>query len=890
MSNFGKEDAALQALIRKATGPDEASTRGSRGEGGVTPTRTEMSPIIRSRFDAIRQARKTFKALPELETIATIATASILSTKDLVTTSLIYGTSTPELTLEVKSAIDSALKDYFDTEDKLPKKLYRWIYDALATKGASPVIVVPEAAMDVMFGLAQESARTSSTAAQNASRNKLEKMLFSQRGSLNVIKPDGEKTIGIESLFGSKCVSNTPQKIKFDLPEDQFLSKGFSFEFDLTDNPNVLVLSDLQERVARESAAKGIYSSGEGSPYKNSKLKGETTANDGVLSKSGQKDTHDIRRYIEVPKVGTVGRSEGIPMVRLLPPESVYPLTLGGDELNPIGYLVPLDERGHGVSERVSSLSDALLINNFSQEHVRNDLIDRSEVGMGGDRIPPDIAQRMVSRHGEIAVEQLVNNLSQAMGGGDIAISSAQDFYHVMFSRHLAKRRTQVLYVPAENLSYFGVDFNEDGIGESLVERSKVLSTIRMAMMFATMNASILNASRNFQVNIELDPDDSNAQATIDKVKADSINQFNSQDIRFGDVDDAYRAATNAGLSFKVTGNAHYPSMGADIQDVTPDYKAPDLDYDESLLRRTCNMARVDPDLVLTPDQIEFAAQIYSKSLLVTQQVLQQQEELSPRITNYVRAYTLSSGVVLDRLAAKLTEVVTRNDNETEENYRERIAKLISDYIRGMTVTLPPPDTSIGESQMDQFDKRFEFFEKLAEIAVSPDVIDSLQDAGIEVDPDRLKVSVTNYYARKWLRSNDIESDFFGLFDADKRAENVKAISDDVQDISKFLAQLGRRTESKVESVTKASNDEESDETTDTTSETDTEVSDDTGADLDNDNEGGDDEGGFGDDDLESDEDSDTPPDEEQPDEDEKEESDDIPEEEEPEEKKEDDE
>ncbi|MGK7530404.1 hypothetical protein, partial [Salmonella enterica] len=61
-----------------------------------------------------------------------------------------------------------------------------------------------------------------------------------------------------------------------------------------------------------------------------------------------------------------------------------------------------------------------------------------------------------------------------------------ETFSRIMLARHLAKRHTQVIYIPAENLCYFATDFDEDGIGVSITERSYVISTVRMALLFAT--------------------------------------------------------------------------------------------------------------------------------------------------------------------------------------------------------------------------------------------------------------------------------------------------------------------------------------------------------------------------------------------------------------------
>ncbi len=826
MSNFGEQDAAVSALMSMATTPDAQSNRGRRENGGVTPNRTELHHLAKSRVSAIKSSQDLFRALPELSTIATIAVSSLLSTKDMVTTSVLYGSNSQDIPLDLREDLSSVIKTYFDTKDKFPKKLYQWLYDAMTVKGASPVMIVPEASILDMFDL---KGGVGTEAFKNAVASNFEKQI----GILGDINKD-ETKIGVEAIFAEKKEFEKPQTFTIDF-SDSMLKDTLSHEYHLTDNPNVLAIGEVHRRVARENARRGLGARGRKASYKGAggktppahsdqgkRLEGQTDASDLLTTKDVNKDadkTPETQMYNEVPN--TQGRSNNHPMVRLLPAESLLPIILGGDERNPIGYLVMIDDTGNPLSSKTCGHSDGALFNQMGTDIMAEDIIKRNQIGMGDSGVSPEIAARTIARFGEVAEEKLLGLVSNAIGGGSIGLSTTQDWYRIMFSRHLAKRHTQVLYVPAENMAYFATDFNEDGIGISLTERSYILSTVRMSLMFATMNSAILNSARNMQYDIELAADDKNGQATVDRVKGDVINSYNNSMPVWGDVEDTYRAATNAGLAFNVEGNEWYPSQKVSVSDTTPDYKIPDVELDEAYLRRTCTLARVDPDLILTPENIEFASQIFSKSLIVTQQVMKIQEELSTPLTTYVQSYTYGSGPLLDELAKKVIEHMPRKEGESDSALEERLLDTVEEFLESLEVTLPPPDTSAGESQMEQFDKRMEFFEKMGEIIVSPDVADAMQDAGFEYDADNLKQMVVSYYARNWLRKNDVETDLFKMFDDDVRSETVKAVSDDVQSIAKTLQQLGKRTEGKVSTVVEGEPEggEEGSEYSDTTEE-----------------------------------------------------------------------
>lgn len=808
MSNFGEQDAAMKALLGMATTPDAQSKRGTRENGGVTPQRTELSHLAKSRVRAIKGAQDLFRALPELSTIGTIAVSSILSTKDMVTTSVLYDSTDTEIPLDLRESMTGVLKDYFDTKDKFPKKLYQWLYDAMTVKGASPVMVVPEASINDMFNLNKQAVGTESFAKMIA--NNFEKQL-GILGSIN--KKEGDK-VGLEAILTQQSNLEKPQEFSIDF-DDELFNNTLTHTYSLTDNPNVLAIGEVHRRVARENARRGLGARGRKASYKGGDRKNAVPHSDQGKRLEGQVEASDLltvkdvnpkadetpeqSQYMEIPN--TQGRSHHHPMVRLLPAESLLPIILGGDERNPIGYLVMIDDTGNPLSAKTCAHTDGALFNQMGSDIMREDIIKRNQIGMGESGVGPEIAARTIARFGEIAEEKLLSLVSNAIGGGALSLTTTQDWYRIMFSRHLAKRHTQVLYVPAENLAYFATDFNEDGIGVSITERSYILSTVRMSLMFATMNSAILNSARNLQFDIEVGANDKNAQATVDRIKADIINSYNNSLPTWGDVEDTYRASTNAGIAFNVEGNEWYPSQKVSVSDTTPDYKIPDVELDEAYLRRTCTLARVDPDLILTPENIEFASQIFSKSLIVTQQIMKIQEELSKPLTTYVQSYTYGSGPLLDELALKVAEHSPRQQNESDAEFEGRLLDIVEQFLESLEVTLPPPDTSAGESQMEQFEKRMEFFEKLGEIIVSPDVVEQMRDAGFDYDADNLKQMVVSYYARNWLRKNDVEGDMFDMFTDDNRSETVKAVSDDVQRIAKTLQQLAKRAEGKVNTV-----------------------------------------------------------------------------------------
>lgn len=815
-------DPAIRAVLQKATSASPAQQRGKREQGGTTPTRSEVTSIASDRIRSTRNAQRIYQALPELETIVTVAASSLLSSKDLVNTSLIHD-CVAEIPIDLRDELIRAEREFHDEVKKLPRKLYKWIYDALKWKGASPVLILSDSGFDSLFGLESKVVRES-IRSDNATQTKYSDYFTKQRGILGTIaknERDGSAKMALESILGGGTKPTEPQKLTLDLGSI-FSNKDYShFELGLTDNTNIFLMPEVLRRVAQENARSSFVNPFGTSPYEGSMPMGTTPTeiptpydaekSDQSLKISDLNETYDktpsYMPYGEIQKPSLTDVNHTEYTERVLPADTLLPMILGDDVLNPIGYIAIIDDAGNFLNGRSSMYGDAQFMNALNSTGAPDSVINRASLGLseGIQSYSPEIANRLLSRFGELAEAQLASAVGQALGGVELDTTVTETFTRIMLTRHLSKRHTQIVYIPAENIAYFATDFNEDGFGVSIAERSFVISTVRMALLFATMNTAVLNSARNMQFDIELPPEAANGEELIARAKSDILNSYNRNQPMWGDMNDVFSMATNAGIAFNVTGNEYYSSTKVSVSDTTPDYKMPDKEIDEALLRRTCHLAAVDPDLVLTPENIEFASQIFSKSLLVTQQITKKQELLQVPLTRYVTTSILSSPSLQANLIRICMEYIKEKEpNTPEEKMTSKASEYITKFINGIRISLPPPDTSAAASQMDLFDKRTEFFEKLADLVVTEDISTMLQNSGIDIDPDTIKTMVKTFYTRSWLKKQGIETDFFDLiYDKDKRAENVKMISDDVQNASETIIQLATRSTKKIETLAK---------------------------------------------------------------------------------------
>lgn len=812
-------DAMLSAISRKITSPAPQQTGNQRPEGGSTPTRTEMGGAISSRIRALKNAERIYDALPEMETIVTISVSQLLSTKDLVTTVLNYEVLDSDVPIGLRETVARRIREIFNEERNLPKRLYKWLYRAHRSKGASPVMVLSDVGFDELFSLGNTQ-----NVAQEFVANKRKDYFTRQLG---ILRAKGkEKLSARESIFSTPQVPTAPQTIEVDLsgltglfgePENGEKIEDV-FKIEITDNPNCVRFSEAYRRVAAESAKKAqaiqyglTYEEPTPVLQGDEFEKGKQTAGNAFADLTDinprYNEPTEFKQYLSVGK-NTIDQKNVLDASdHEIPPECLFPVSLPGEEDKPLGWVAFQDDLGNYITGKSNMYQDANIVNYLNGEGVTDSNITRASLGLNTDfTLRPDLAQRFYNRFGELVMDQFTKDLSEMMGGAELTIAMTDELGKALSIRHMAKRHTTALYIPADNLCYFATDLNEDGIGVSIAERSFIISTVRMALLFATMNSSILNSARHMQYDIQLSPDARNGQESVDRIKSDIINGQNRMLPQWGNVLDVWSMATNAGLAFNVEGNDYYSSHKVSVSDTTPDYKVPDPAIDEDLLRKTCRIANVDPDLVLTPENIEFASQIFSKSLIVTQQTVKKQEMLEPVLTKYVRNHMMASPSVRNVIIELILEHLGSNGEENIDPVKRdaEVSSLYRAIVNSTICRIPPPDTSTAASQMDQYDKRVEFIDKIIDDNWDKGMGQALGGMDVGLDSDTTKNIIRQFYVNGWMERNGIETDLIDLLtNPDNRLDNVIEITDRFQNIARFVAMVAKRSNSKFNSTMK---------------------------------------------------------------------------------------
>lgn len=812
-----------------------------------SPGQHELMPLVRESMQRNLDAENVIEMLPDIDFAADIVVSGILSSKDLITIAPIFAVNSTKIELGLRAQLVAEIKEFFTTVYPLKNYMREIVHDTLFRTGSWGAAIIPESSVDAIINEGGKIGVESYA--------KKVEHLFAVKGILGDPNATADMNgFGFESL-AFKPVAGTASNGGYrfnigtpatDVPDD----KKITATFNLTDNIDVLKLPKVQARVSK-SAVERTYNSGR---FGLERAMNDFEYYDTDVYKS---KTFSMKAVEEIKTVENAGRrSIGHPLVQHIPSEAIIPIHTPGTFNAPVGFFIMLDEVGNPIS-RNSNLYNSTAMS-WMMGNPTSQMITDAALGLGlGDTKDWTMA-RLQDSFSELVEAKLITALKNGGGSEALNLVRPQQVYQIMLARALAKKGTQILYVPAEQFVYYAMDWTKEGIGRSRLDKGRTISGVRAAILMATMQATVLNATRNIKIDIELAPEDREPEKRIEQVQHLMMEQFANRIPFTGTPDDMLAYIKNAGIEFNIQGNDYYPSTKVDVSDNSPDYKVPDATLDESMAKRQYRQLGADPDLIITPQAIEFATQVTSKDLLTAKRYIQDQMALSPFMSHHVRTYIYSDPILIDRLATicekyyedlikqriaarKAAEQKAAMDaagegemgvdvNEGGEDegvvtddtigyeifsegaavsiegiptggaLKDLIKKIISHFIAHLEVTLPAPDTSSLNSQMQVMEEKIQGLDKILENWWADGMFEGTEIDGQE---SKIRMLVRSFVITQWLVENDVEPDMLEFLTSEDVSEIVTELSSNMVDRSKIAMQIFKRFTGRMETLAK---------------------------------------------------------------------------------------
>ena len=187
-----------------------------------------------------------------------------------------------------------------------------------------------------------------------------------------------------------------------------------------------------------------------------------------------------------------------------------------------------------------------------------------------------------------------------------------------MFARALAKKHTQLIFVPKTLLTYFAFDYDDYGMGISLLEKSKMIASLRSVLMYANVMAAVKNSITQREVEIQLDPTDPNPDKTIEEY-LHAVAKATRSESPFGEFDplNIVTNLTNSGVSVSVSGHPGFPETKAVVNHTNTSMGKVDTELDEMLKKWHIMSMWLTPETVDAATGPDFATSVHANNILL---------------------------------------------------------------------------------------------------------------------------------------------------------------------------------------------------------------------------------------------------------------------------------
>jgi hypothetical protein len=863
-------------------------------DGSAAPPIRSLHTIAERTSLSVQDAENIFATLPDVQLSMEILVSCILSPNDMREPTLFWKTKPSKLDPELAGRLVDCLKNFFETDYKLIDMLQPALEDALFKTGSYPVIVIPESTIDDIINNKELAIKTTKAALESFSglftpdKTTLKPKGYLGKGlTTSKEKKSTKPTVGMESYFNT-----------FNEPTNEVIGTDIipglvtvCDDYALLKVP--VALEEIQRQRKAEILANNSFSSAMSLGLEANMAQDIQSMAANLYRNPSFMGKEMIRlRVAEKATRAPIGH----PLTLHLPSESIIPVHVPSDVTKHIAYFVLVDEYGNPVSVKSDSkYYDQIRNGTVSRSSTKavSGLLNKTNRLVNGLKCPEDATtQQLLQSYTQMIELDLVERLRNGVDGEAVEIQHPEEVYRIMLARTLAGKRTQILYVPAELLTYIAFDYNDYGIGRSLLEKSKMLASLRALLTFANTMAAVKNSTNRRELVINVDEDDPEPDRTVElimneyaKVQSAAIPLATTSPT---DIVDGIR---NSQTSVKVQGTSAMPEVSLDVNDSASQRVVVDENLMRTFREDHYKSFGLSPEMVDSTVNVEYAATVITSNQLMNKRIALYQARLCRYLVEIVGKYTRSSG----KLCAELIKIIREYNEETTkskakvEEVKEQLEtgtvglesmveynggkislvqkanvktgkpdepqnttinfiELLDEFFGSLELSLPSPDNTRLENQLEQFAKYEEALDKILPYYINTEVMRNLVSEQQAENLDSIKEIVKAVFVRHYLAQNNIMPELkalLGVVEGEDQALNI--IDSHLTHATELSVTIGNLITAIKESTTKGnpedtgsgdfSSDSSSSDTTDFGSDIDDGGVDNFGLDLDSDTE-----------------------------------------------------
>lgn len=699
----------------------------------------KLRAMVEKTIEKVNDGTGILELLPDLNLIREILVATILAPKDLTEVKL----SITSNDNRVPPRIAELVREHLTTNYDLESAMSDIVGEALFDIGSHIRMPLPASGL---FNVMQSH----SHALESLNHTNLRDIKLPDIGIIDGRSSD--KLMAMESISASFIDGDKKLTGQFEIPKGQL---------EIVDNPLYLLGPTLLKVTQRVNVKNRLAHIGmEGIEYRSNDEKDIY-----------QRKTYDFIESVILKKedMSQVGVNLD-PIVMKLPAESVIVVFVPGEPDNHVGYYIILDDYGYPIQgsknrnffkelndklENTITSGSNMIIKNSQGIREINEHLNASF-----------IRQPMTDAYIFQIEEELRKGVSNGVHGANVEISRPAELFRLMFARQMQKMRTRALYVPAEMLTYFAFEHDEMGMGVSLIEKTKLYSSLRAILMFAEVMAGIKNSVPGRTLSIALDEADPDPQGTIETI-LDAFSAMQTSGLPLGKLNpsEIVDGIVRANVNVKVDGGEVFPNTNIDIEERRRDMNKPDTELNETLKKQQYSGMGVSPELADRGLEGEFATGITQANLLQAKRIMVYQDKFNYLLTDHMHKYIFAGGPLFAAVK-KEWENIKGDDKPTFE-----------ETISALKCELPKPDTAVITAQSTAYEEYSKFIETAVATHINEDMMRNLLKGEYSQDAvASIQQAIINLLKRQYMRKQNMLPEIDELL-TDKDGGIVDAIN-----------------------------------------------------------------------------------------------------------------
>lgn len=845
--NIVKTDEQRAIESKLISSPNNMRSPQQKGPDGTPfPNSQVASTIINDTAQNIIDGRNLTRLLPDIKVARMLLVSAIQSPNDLMSCSLTYTNDDDEWG-NLKSGLLEIIQEEFEGIHKIDECVSVWLDEILFEKGAKAFMVLPESGLDEIIN--SDIAERDGRMAMESYINKIAKNndilppcgflgnkpeTVVKQETKDVFKRARKLMLGQESANGQVVLDKPKfnQVRKFTVGDRQNKDNTIEHVFQIQDNTDILKIHKLNEKLALEEArirlqdhfGFKVYDStsndlseffdpedelGTEDFSSNPLVSQSKAAANEVLNFSNNQAHGLIRdreyRWTPVKSVNNYNRKNiGEPTVIDVPADCIIPVYMQGRPSEHIGLFLAIEPTGGFVT--VTDDTDyyrEMQASKSSNDNVSGQMIDQvnqATYGIDQSRRTGNIREDQQLLSSAVLNHTFLEALEHgAYKGIKLALGNTDGVSRLMMSRALSGDNTHFLFVPKDLVTYIAFDYNDYGVGVSLLAQNKMQGAIRVMMQFTNTQTAINNAIIHTRIDVQFDEYESDPERTIEMIYHEAIRRrIASYPLGISSPLDQLEYLAVAGTSLNVENHPSYPGTKVEFDYHNNSIAPIDPDFTEQLKRDFLQGLGINPESIDMSMGVELAQSIVTSNLLLAKRALIYQKKFCGGLTDHLKKYAIQSPNVRGKLGRYILE--NKEEFKGRKFYKtlekgdarsaELVNRLVLKFLSSVYVELPQPDLNTMEMQLAALEAKDAFYDKMVEYVISPDLI-----AGWEVgetvsnELEHFRAMFKNYLMRQYIQEENIAPELFTLLGFDEGNDKIAGL---LENNKEFRDRLGR--------------------------------------------------------------------------------------------------